>query len=54
MAAGIAIFGHNPFGWRIAGVIFATLMIPLIYDFSKLRVVLPAREGDPLGAQAVE
>ncbi len=28
-AAGIAIFGFDPFGWRIMGVIFATLMIVL-------------------------
>jgi dolichyl-phosphate-mannose-protein mannosyltransferase len=30
-AAGIVIFGFDPFGWRIMGVIFATLMIPLMY-----------------------
>lgn len=35
IAAGILIFGYNPFGWRIMGVIFATLMIPIIYLFSK-------------------
>jgi dolichyl-phosphate-mannose--protein O-mannosyl transferase len=34
-AAGIAIFGFNPFGWRIIGVIFATLMIALIYLLGK-------------------
>ena len=32
---GIVIFGFNPFGWRIMGVIFATLMIPLIYLLGK-------------------
>ena len=31
IAAGIALFGFNPFGWRILGVVFAALMIPVIY-----------------------
>jgi dolichyl-phosphate-mannose-protein mannosyltransferase len=35
IAAGISIFGYNPFGWRIMGVIFAMLMIPLIYILGK-------------------
>ena len=30
-AGGLLIFGFNPFGWRIMGVIFATLMIAVIY-----------------------
>jgi dolichyl-phosphate-mannose-protein mannosyltransferase len=34
-AAGITIFGFNPFGWRILVVIAATLMIPLIYILGK-------------------
>jgi len=34
-ASGILIFGFNPFGWRIMGVIFATLMIPLLYLLGK-------------------
>jgi len=34
-AGGILIFGFDPFGWRIMGVIFATLMIPLIYFLGK-------------------
>ncbi len=34
-AAGITVFGLNPFGWRIAGVIFATLMIPVMYLIGK-------------------
>ncbi|MFB3889495.1 MAG: glycosyltransferase family 39 protein [Candidatus Bathyarchaeia archaeon] len=34
-AAGIAVFGFNPFGWRITGVIFATLMIPVVYLLAK-------------------
>jgi dolichyl-phosphate-mannose--protein O-mannosyl transferase len=34
-ASSLLIFGFNPFGWRIMGVIFATLMIPLIYIFGK-------------------
>jgi dolichyl-phosphate-mannose--protein O-mannosyl transferase len=35
IASGITVFGFNPFGWRIMGVIFATLMIPLIYILGK-------------------
>jgi len=35
IASGISIFGYNPFGWRIIGVAFATLMIPLIYVIGK-------------------
>jgi dolichyl-phosphate-mannose-protein mannosyltransferase len=34
-AAGIALFGFSPFGWRIMGVVFATLMIALIYFLGK-------------------
>jgi dolichyl-phosphate-mannose-protein mannosyltransferase len=32
---GIAFFGDVPFGWRIMGVVFATLMIPLMYLLGK-------------------
>ena len=32
---GIRLFGMNPFGWRIMGVIFGILMLPFIYMFSK-------------------
>ena len=35
IAAGISVFGFNPFGWRIMGVIFATLMIPIIFFLGK-------------------
>jgi 4-amino-4-deoxy-L-arabinose transferase-like glycosyltransferase len=35
IAASIGIFGHNPFAWRIAGVIFATLTIILIFLFAR-------------------
>jgi dolichyl-phosphate-mannose-protein mannosyltransferase len=35
IASGIVAFGYSPFGWRIMGVIFATLMIPLIYVLGK-------------------
>jgi len=35
IAASIGLFGHNPFAWRIVGVIFAALMIPLIYQFAR-------------------
>jgi dolichyl-phosphate-mannose-protein mannosyltransferase len=34
-AAGITVFGFSPFGWRIMGVIFATLMIPVMYLLGK-------------------
>jgi dolichyl-phosphate-mannose-protein mannosyltransferase len=34
-ASGIAVFGFSPFGWRIMGVIFATLMIGLVYLLGK-------------------
>lgn len=36
IAFGISVFGYSPFGWRIMGVIFATLMIPLIYILGKI------------------
>ena len=35
IASGISVFGYNPFGWRVMGVIFATLMIPMIYILGK-------------------
>jgi dolichyl-phosphate-mannose-protein mannosyltransferase len=34
-AGGIVMFGFNPFGWRFMGVIFATLMIPIMYLLGK-------------------
>jgi dolichyl-phosphate-mannose-protein mannosyltransferase len=34
-AAGIVAFGFSPFGWRFVGVIFGTLMIPIIYILGK-------------------
>jgi dolichyl-phosphate-mannose--protein O-mannosyl transferase len=34
-ASGLVVFGDNPFGWRILGVIFATLIIPLMYLLGK-------------------
>jgi dolichyl-phosphate-mannose-protein mannosyltransferase len=35
LAGGISIFGYSPFGWRITGVVFATLLISLIYFVGK-------------------
>ncbi|UCC58588.1 MAG: glycosyltransferase family 39 protein [Candidatus Bathyarchaeum sp.] len=35
LTSGILIFGYNPFGWRIMGVVFATMMIALIYLVGK-------------------
>lgn len=34
-AAGIAVLGYSPFGWRFMGVIFATAMIPVMYLLGK-------------------
>lgn len=36
IAAGIKLFGMNPFGWRIAGTIFGIFMIPIMYLFARL------------------
>jgi dolichyl-phosphate-mannose-protein mannosyltransferase len=35
LAAGILVFNYNPFGWRITGVLFASLMIPVMYLLGK-------------------
>ena len=35
IAVGIGIFGMNPFGWRIMGVLFGAAMIPSMYLFGK-------------------
>lgn len=35
IAAGVLMFGMNPFGWRFMGTLFGILMIPIIYCFSK-------------------
>lgn len=35
IAAGIKIFGFNPFGWRFMGTLFGVLMLPLLYIFAK-------------------
>lgn len=35
IAAGIALFGMNPFGWRIAGAFFGILMVPVLYLLGK-------------------
>jgi dolichyl-phosphate-mannose--protein O-mannosyl transferase len=34
-AIGVAAFGETPFGWRIMGVFFGTLMVPLMYLIGK-------------------
>lgn len=36
IVAGIQLFGYNPFGWRIMGVVFAGLMIPIMYILGKM------------------
>lgn len=33
--AGIALFGMNPFGWRIMGTLFGILMVPVMYRMGK-------------------
>ncbi|MEE8354243.1 MAG: phospholipid carrier-dependent glycosyltransferase, partial [Candidatus Bathyarchaeia archaeon] len=35
IAAGVSVLGNNPRGWRIAGVLFASAMIPVIYLLGK-------------------
>ncbi|MCL2695985.1 MAG: glycosyltransferase family 39 protein [Clostridiales bacterium] len=35
ISVGIAVFGMVPFGWRIMGVLFGALMIPILYIFAK-------------------
>lgn len=47
IAAGISVFGMNPFGWRIAGTLFGIAMIPFVYLFAR-RVT----DNTPLAALA--
>ncbi len=35
IALGVAFFGMNPFGWRIAGTLFGIAMVPLMYLFAR-------------------
>ena len=35
IALGIALFGMNPFGWRIIGTLCGIAMVPLVYLFAK-------------------
>lgn len=35
MALGVAIFGMNPFGWRIMGTLLGIAMVPLMYLLAK-------------------
>ena len=35
ISLGIAIFGMNPFGWRIIGTLFGIAMLPFLYLFGK-------------------
>ncbi|MGE5551472.1 MAG: glycosyltransferase family 39 protein [Bacteroidota bacterium] len=35
IALGVAVFGMNPFGWRIVGTLFGIALIPLMYVFAK-------------------
>ncbi|MDO5112156.1 MAG: glycosyltransferase family 39 protein [Clostridia bacterium] len=32
---GVAVFGMNPFGWRIAGALLGIAMLPILYAFAK-------------------
>ncbi len=44
IAASIGVFGHNPFAWRFAGVLFATAGILLVYLFAR-RMFKSSRAG---------
>lgn len=35
IALGVALFGMNPFGWRIVGTFFGILMVPMVYLFAR-------------------
>ena len=35
IAVGVSVFGMNPFGWRIIGVLFGIAMVPFVYLFAK-------------------
>ncbi len=35
IAVGVALFGMNPFGWRIMGTLFGIAMVPVLYLFAK-------------------
>ena len=35
IALGVALFGMNPFGWRIMGTLFGIAMVPVLYLFAK-------------------
>lgn len=35
IALGITIFGMNPFGWRIMGVLFGAALVPIMYLFGR-------------------
>lgn len=35
ISLGVALFGMNAFGWRIAGTVFGILMLPVLYLFAK-------------------
>lgn len=35
IAAGIKIFGMNPFGWRFMGTLFGVMMLPVFYLFAR-------------------
>lgn len=38
IALGIVLFGMNPLGWRIMGVVFGTLLVPVVFALSRLFV----------------
>ena len=35
IAAGVSVFGMNPFGWRITGVLLGIAMVPFVYLFAR-------------------
>ncbi|WP_438317675.1 glycosyltransferase family 39 protein [Candidatus Caldatribacterium sp. SIUC1] len=38
IALGVALFGMNPFGWRVMGVVFGALLVPVVFFLARLFV----------------
>jgi dolichyl-phosphate-mannose--protein O-mannosyl transferase len=53
IGTGIAVFGYNPFGWRVAAAVAGTVSVALVYalGWRLLRVVTPTA-GATVGAAA--
>ena len=35
IGSGIALFGYDPFGWRVASAVFGTATVALVYPFGR-------------------